>query len=130
ARRRGQDQFVRAHRPRSRPRGSRRANHPHELRATAAPPHACRVYPPGVLTHMSRDMTAILYPVAASADEALSAPRARAAREREASRAAGEPVAFTTEAAGPAFATREAALDAYRGLIDDERSGFTPAPEE
>jgi hypothetical protein len=79
---------------------------------------------------MSQQMTAILYPVAASADEALSRPRARAAREREAAQAVGEPVAFAVELAGPAFATREAALDAYLGLVDDERSSFTPPPEE
>jgi hypothetical protein len=72
----------------------------------------------------------ILYPVAASADEALSRPRAKAAREREASRAAGEAVAFTVETAGPAFATREAALAAYAGRVEDDRSGFTPALED
>jgi len=66
----------------------------------------------------------VLYPVAASAEEALSQPRARAAREREARlAAAGESVAFTTEPAGPAFATREAALDAYAGRLDDDRPG-------
>lgn len=79
---------------------------------------------------MNRDMTAILYPVAASADAALSQPKARAAREREAEKAAGEAVVFTTEAAGPAFATREAALDAYAGRLEDDRSGFTPAIED
>jgi len=79
---------------------------------------------------MIRDMTAILYPVAPNAELALSAPRGRAAREREARAAAGEPVAFTTEAVGPAFATREAALDAYQGRLEDERSGVTPAIED
>ena len=78
---------------------------------------------------MTQAMTAILYPVAASADEALNRPRGLAAREREASKAAGEAVRFTTEAAGPRFATREAALDAYRGRVEDERTGFAPAPE-
>ena len=74
----------------------------------------------------------VLYPVAASAEEALSAPRARAAREREALLAAGgETVAFTTEPAGPAFASREAALDAYAGRLDDERPGRpTVLPED
>ena len=76
------------------------------------------------------DMTAILYPVAANAEQALSQPKARAAREREAERAVGEGVLFTTEAAGPAFATREAAMDAYRGRLEDERNGFTPAVED
>lgn len=79
---------------------------------------------------MNRDMTAILYPVAASAEQALSQPKARAAREREAERAAGEAVVFTTEVSGPAFATREAALDAYQGRLEDDRSGFTPAIED
>ena len=79
---------------------------------------------------MIRDMTAILYPVAANADQALSQPKARAAREREAERTVGEPVVFCSEAAGPAFATREAALDAYQGRLDDERTGFTPAVED
>lgn len=79
---------------------------------------------------MIRDMTAILYPVAANAEQALSQPRARAAREREARAAAAEPVVFTTDPVGPAFATREAALDAYRGRLEDDRSGFTPAIED
>jgi len=79
---------------------------------------------------MIRDMTAILYPVAANAEQALSRPKARAAREREAVAAAGEPVVFTTDLAGPAFATREAALDAYQGRLEDDRSGFTPAIED
>jgi hypothetical protein len=75
-------------------------------------------------------MTAILYPVAANAQQALTAPRGRAVREREAKAAAGEPVVFTVEPVGPAFATREAALDAYGGRLEDERSGFTPAVED
>ena len=74
----------------------------------------------------------LLYPVAASVEEALSRPRARAAREREAAVAAGEAVVFVTELAGPAFATREAALDAYAGKLDDDREGrrATVAPED
>jgi hypothetical protein len=31
---------------------------------------------------------------------------------------------------GPAFATREAALAAYAGRVEDERTGFTPAIED
>jgi hypothetical protein len=57
----------------------------------------------------------VLYPVAATAEEALNRPRARAARAREAQLAAGDAVTFTSEPAGPAFATREALLDAYPG---------------
>jgi hypothetical protein len=66
-------------------------------------------------------MNAILYPVAANAEEALARPKGRAAREREARRLAAGPVRFVTEATGPGFATREAALDAYAGRVDDER---------
>ena len=65
----------------------------------------------------------ILYPVAASAEAALARPQGRAAREREASAMAGAPVSFVTEATGPAFATREAALDAFAGRLDDARPG-------
>ncbi|MBW8816108.1 MAG: hypothetical protein JF588_22050 [Caulobacterales bacterium] len=75
-------------------------------------------------------MTAILYPLAANAEQALSRPLARAAREAEARRRAGEAVAFTTDPVGPAFATREAALDAYRGRVEDERTGAAPEPED
>lgn len=75
-------------------------------------------------------MTAILYPVAANGEQALSRPLARAARESEAAKRAGEPVAFTTDAVGPAFATREAALDAYRGRVEDERTGDAPEPQD
>ncbi len=77
-------------------------------------------------------MNAILYPVAASAEEALAKPRGRAARKREATALAGETVRFVTEPVGPAFATREAALDAYAGRLDDERAGrrFEPPPPD
>jgi hypothetical protein len=72
---------------------------------------------------MINAMTAILYPIAANADAALAAPLGRAARAREAERAAGEAVSFVSEPAGPAFATREAALDAYAGRVEDDRPG-------
>ncbi len=68
-------------------------------------------------------MTAILYPVARTAEAALHAPAGFAEREREAGRVAGGGVSFVTEAVGPAFATREAALDAYGGREEDERPG-------
>lgn len=64
-------------------------------------------------------MTAILYPVAANAEQALARPLGRAAREREAADAAGEAVVFTTDPTGPAFATREAALEAYAGPVGE-----------
>ncbi|MDB5450065.1 MAG: hypothetical protein JWQ52_1193 [Phenylobacterium sp.] len=79
---------------------------------------------------MIRDMTAILYPVAANAEQALSRPRGRAAREREARAAAGEAVVFATDALGPAFASREAALAAYAGRVEDERTGTSPPIED
>lgn len=79
---------------------------------------------------MINSMTAILYPVAANAELALSAPLGRAAREREAAQRAGEAVVFTTDAVGPAFATREAALAAYGSRVDDERTGRTPDAED
>lgn len=60
----------------------------------------------------------ILYPVAVNAEQALSRPLGRAARESEARRRAGGPVAFTTDAAGPAFPTREAALEAYADRLE------------
>ena len=75
-------------------------------------------------------MTAILYPVATNAELALSRPLGRAARESEARRRAGEAVAFATDPVGPAFATREAALDAYAGRVDDERTGAMPDAED
>lgn len=61
----------------------------------------------------------ILYPVAANAEQALSRPLGRAARESEARRRAGEAVVFATDPVGPAFATREAALDAYGPRVED-----------
>ncbi|MDZ4371991.1 MAG: hypothetical protein U1C74_11270 [Phenylobacterium sp.] len=75
-------------------------------------------------------MTAILYPVAANAEQAISRPQGRAARESEARRRAGEAVVFTTDVIGPAFATREAALDAYAGRIEDDRTGAAPEPQD
>lgn len=68
-------------------------------------------------------MTAILYPVATNADQALSAPRGRAARERQAEALAEEMVAFVTEPVGPSYATRDAALDACAGRVEDDRPG-------
>ena len=75
-------------------------------------------------------MTAILYPVATNAEQALTRPKGRAARESEARRRAGEAVVFATDPVGPAFATREAALDAYKGRVEDERTGAMPEAED
>ena len=70
-------------------------------------------------------MTSILYPVATDVAAALAGPRGRAVRLREAEQVAGEAVSFVTEVFGPPYATREAALDAYRGRIEDDRPGLT-----
>jgi len=63
-------------------------------------------------------VNAIAYPVAPNAEQALSRPQGRAAREREARAAAGEPVVFATEAVGPAFPSCEAALEAFRDRVE------------
>lgn len=75
-------------------------------------------------------MTAVRYPVAKTAEAALSGPVGRAARMSEAEALAGGVVAFVSEAAGPAFPSREALLDAYAGRLDDERTGAAIAPED
>lgn len=67
---------------------------------------------------MIGSVNAILYPVAQNAEQALSRPAGRAAREREAKALAGEAVSFATEPVGPAFPSREAALEAYRERIE------------
>ena len=71
----------------------------------------------------NRPMTAVAYPIAQTAEAALARPLGRAARESQAVMLAAEAVAFVTEPVGPAFATREAALDAFPGRLDDERPG-------
>ena len=77
-------------------------------------------------------MNAILYPVAANAEAAFAQPKGRAARERKAKDIGGGSVRFVTEPTGPAFASRDAALDAYAGRLDDPRPGrgVTVAPED
>lgn len=65
-------------------------------------------------------MTAIRYPVAANAELALASPLGHAEREREAGRVAAQAVIFTTDPTGPAFATREAVLDAYPAQVQED----------
>ena len=65
----------------------------------------------------------VLYPIAANAEAALSAPVGRAAREHDAGVQAGAAVTYQVEETGPAFASREAALDAFAGRIEDDRPG-------
>jgi hypothetical protein len=60
----------------------------------------------------------VRYPIAINPEIALSAPMGRAGREREARDIAGEPVEFVREMSGPAFETREAALEAYASRVD------------
>lgn len=64
-------------------------------------------------------MTATLYPIAAGAEAALNAPAGRAAREGEAKNLAGRDVEFITEAAGPGFETRAAALAALGRFVGE-----------
>jgi len=77
-------------------------------------------------------MSAVRYPIAANATAALNAPLGRAARASDAAVLAGGPVVFATEASGPSFPSREAALDAFSGRLDDERPGHGPSvqPED
>jgi hypothetical protein len=65
----------------------------------------------------------ILYPIASGADAALTAPKGRAAREREAERVVSEPVAFVREFTGPTFRSEEEARAHWAGRLDDERPG-------
>lgn len=60
----------------------------------------------------------VLYPVAASAEAALSDPKGFAAREREAAVVAGEGVVFVSEATGPIFTTEAAGRAAHAERLD------------
>ena len=68
-------------------------------------------------------MTAVLYPIARNAEAALSRPLGRAARAGEAQVLAEASVRFAQEMVGPAFESRQAALDAFADRLDDERGG-------
>lgn len=63
-------------------------------------------------------MTAVLYPVAPTAEAALSAPLGKAMREREAKDMAGRDVEFISEDVGPAFESAEAAEAAYGQALE------------
>jgi hypothetical protein len=65
----------------------------------------------------------ILYPIAAGADAALTAPKGRAARERDAERLAVEAVAFVREFTGPTFKSEDEARAHWAGRLDDGRPG-------
>ena len=81
-------------------------------------------------------MSLIAYPIASDAHAALTRLKVgeglRAVREKEAELAAKARVAFVTQTVGPVFETREDALDAYAGLVEDERKGriFIPADSD
>ena len=74
-------------------------------------------------------MTAVLYPVARNAEAALSRPLGRAARAGQAEGLAHTPVKFAQEMVGPGFDSREAALAAFAGRVDDERGGGLAAED-
>ncbi|MGZ8362324.1 MAG: hypothetical protein ACXW3D_00560 [Caulobacteraceae bacterium] len=71
----------------------------------------------------------VRFPIAANAELALSAALGRAGREREAEALLGGRAVFVRELSGPAFATREAALEAYKGRID-QPGGAPVQPED
>lgn len=75
-------------------------------------------------------MSAILYPIAANAESALSKPLGRAARASEAKDLARGEVTFVSEPAGPAFETYDAALAAWGGRIDDSKPGHAVQPAD
>lgn len=76
------------------------------------------------------------YPIARSAHEILTSCGPdflyRASKEREAASLVGFQVAFVSEFIGDPFQDRDAALDRYKGLVDDDRpdSRFTPKPDD
>lgn len=74
-------------------------------------------------------MTAVLYPVAYNAEAALSRPVGRAARAGEAQAVAHTTVRFAQEMVGPAFDTRDQALAAFKGRIEEDGAGAI-APED
>jgi len=65
----------------------------------------------------------ILYPIASGPEAALSTPKGRAARERDAARVAAGPVAFVREFVGPTFKDEGEARAHWAGRLDDERPG-------
>ena len=64
-------------------------------------------------------MSLVRYPIATSAEAALSSPLGHAERESEAVRLAGKAVAFISQDMGPEFDNREAALEAWREQLAD-----------
>lgn len=73
-------------------------------------------------------MSGVLFPIGPNPEVAMTAPAGRAGLESAARRLAGGAVTFARELAGPAFESREDAMAAYRGKLDDE--GVFIAPED
>ncbi len=78
-------------------------------------------------------MSLPLYPIARDGHDALALLRRgealSARRESEAQAIADGRVAFVSENIGPLYERREDALDAYAGLVADDRPGHLFAPE-
>ena len=77
----------------------------------------------------------VKFPICRSGFEILnmaSIAMPRASREGEARRLSGKSVAFVSEFVGPEFSTADAALDRFKGLVEDDRSEsrFSPAIED
>jgi len=64
-------------------------------------------------------MSLVRYPIAVSAEAALSSPLGHAERQSEAARLAGKAVAFISQDMGPEFDSREAAQEAWRDQLSD-----------
>ena len=82
--------------------------------------------PKSVIIGQNGRVSAIRYPIAANAADALKAPSGRAAREREAERLVGEPVAFVREFTGPVFRGEDEARAACLVHIDGRGSSLAP----
>lgn len=81
-------------------------------------------------------MTLPAYPIAKDAHDALNQMRQggglRALRQKEAEALADRRVTFVTQMLGPVYERHEDALNAYAGLVEDDRKGhvFSPLPED
>ena len=64
-------------------------------------------------------MSLVRYPIAVSAEAALSSPLGHAERQSEAARLAGKAVAFISQDLGPEFENRDAALEAWHEQLTD-----------
>ncbi len=99
------------------------------MRAYIAPRQAALGFDSGAIPRQNSAMTAVLYPIAANAEAALSRPLARAARAGEAQVLADGAVRFVQEMVGPGFDSREAALSAFAGRVEAEGAPVI-APED